>query len=188
MMLAQTAQFFLDTLVEPYAALMLFRFHLQWLRAPLRNPLGEFVAMLTNPLVLPLRRMIPAIGMLDTATLLLALGVEMAYLVAFVALHGGPLNNWLLLTWGLFRLLKISVYLLMIALFLEALISWTYPHAPFAPLLRHITYPFLRPLRRLVPPKGGMDFSFLILFFLCYIIVALPLGWVEVMIMRAIFT
>ncbi len=187
-MLVQIAQFFLDTLVEPYAALLLFRFHLQWLRAPLRNPLGEFITVLTNPLVLPLRRMIPAIRMMDTATLMLAFGVEMAYLSAFVLLHGHPLDNWLLLAWGLFRLFKLSVYLLMIALFLEALISWTYPHAPFAPLLRSVTYPFLRPLRRLVPPKGGLDFSFLILFFLCYITVALPLGLAEVEIMRAIFT
>jgi YggT family protein len=188
MMLVQIGQFFLDTLVEPYAALLLLRFHLQWLRAPLRNPLGEFIMVLTNPLVLPLRRVIPAIGMLDTSTLLLAYGMEMAYLSAFVLLHGHPLDNWLLLGWGLFRLFKISIYLLMIALFVEALISWTYPHAPFAPLLRAITRPFLSPLRRMVPPKGGLDFSFLILFFLCYIIVALPLSLAEGEIMRGLFT
>ncbi len=187
-MLVQAAQFLLDVLVEYYAALLLFRFHLQWLRAPMRNPLGELLMLLTNPVVLPLRRILPAAGMLDLASLLPAYGVEMAYLSATMLLHGHRLDNWLLLAWGLLGLLKISVFLLMIALFLEALISWTYPHAPFGPLLRSVTHRFLRPLRRLVPPKGGLDFSFLILFFLCYIIILLPLDWVETEIKKAIFT
>lgn len=184
-MLAQTAQFFLDTLVEPYGALLLLRFHLQWLRAPLRNPLGEFVILLTDPLVLRARRLVPSIRLLDTATLLLAFLVETAYLSATLLLHDHLLNTWLLPVWALLRLVKISVYLLMGALFLEALLSWTNPHAPFASVLKSVTSPFLRPLQRLVPSSGSLDFSFLILFFLCYIIVALPLGWLEALILRA---
>ncbi len=185
-MLASTAQFFLDVLVQPYAGLLLLRFHLQWLRAPLRNPLGEFVVILTNPLVLPARRMIPAVRVLDMATLLLAFLVETAYLCAFLWVHDHPLNVWLVPAWALLRLFKISVYLLMGALFLEALMSWTNPHAPFAPVLKSITLPFLRPLRRFVPPAGNLDFSFLILFFLCYVIVALPVDGLEVLIMSAL--
>lgn len=185
-MLTQAGQFFLNTLLEPYAWLLLLRFHLQWLRAPLRNPLGEFVALLTNPLTLPVRRVVPAIGMLDTASLLLAALVELGCLSATLYLHDKSLGPVLLLAWVLLRLVTGSVYLLMIALFLEALLSWTNPHAPFAPVLSAITRPFLRPLRRLVPPTGSMDFSFLILFFLCYVIVALPLGWLEVLILGSL--
>lgn len=184
-MLVQTAQFFLETLVQPYAALLLLRFHLQWLRAPLRNPLGEFIILLTDPLVLRARRVIPSIRLLDTATLLLAFLVEMIFLTAILLLHGHPLS-WVLPAWALFRLLKISIYLLMGALFLEALLSWTNPHAPFASVLSSITGRFLRPLRRLVPPTGSLDFSFLILFFLCYIILALPLGWLEALILESL--
>ena len=184
MMLVQIAQFFLNSLVEPYAWLLLARFHLQWLRAPLMNPLGEFIILLTHPLVRPMRRLFPPVGMLDTASFLLAFLMELACLSATLLLHDITPNMWLL-AWVLLRLVTGSVYLLMIALFLEGLISWTYPHAPFAPLLRTITYRFLRPLSRLVPPKGGLDFSFLILFFLCYIIVALPLGWLEGLIWAA---
>jgi YggT family protein len=183
-MLVQTAQFFLNTLVEPYAWILLARFHLQWLRAPLQNPLGEFIILITHPLVRPARRIIPAIGKLDTASFLLAFLVELACLSATLLLHNHALNIWLF-AWVLLRLFTGSIYLLMLALFLEALISWTYPHAPFAPVLRGITYPFLRPLRRLAPPKGGLDFSFLILFFLCYIIVSLPLYWLELAVMGA---
>ena len=93
---------------------------------------------------------------------------------------------WLLAAWVLLRLTTGSVYLLVIALFLEALLSWTNPHAPFAAVLSAITGRFLRPFRRLVPPKGGLDFSFLILFFLCYVIIALPLGWLELLIIGAL--
>ena len=183
MMLTETAQFFLDMLVEPYAVLLLFRFHLHWLRAPLRNPLGEFVCLLTNPLVLPLRRVLPALGRLDTASLVLAFGMEALYLALLLLLHDKSALTWVLPAWGLFRLFKLSLYLLIIVLFVEALLSWTYPNAPFAPLLRSITYPFLRPFRRWAPPKGGLDFSFLILFFLCYLLIALPARWIEELIM-----
>ncbi len=184
-MLVKIAQFFLDTLLEPYAWLLLARFHLQWLRAPLRNPLGEFILLLTDPLVLRARRLIPSIRLLDTATLVLAFLVEMIYLAATLALHGHALSTWLL-AWALVRLVKGSIYLLMGALFLEALLSWTSPQAPFASVLAGVTRPFLRPLRRFVPATGGMDFSFLILFFLCYIIVALPLGYVEALILESL--
>lgn len=186
MMLTQAAQFFLKTLVEPYAWLLLLRFHLQWLRAPLRNPMGEFIVLLTNPLTLPLRRIIPAVGMLDTASLLLAALVELAFLSATLLLNDRSLSVWLLAAWVLLRLTTGSVYLLVIALFLEALLSWTNPHAPFAAVLGAITGRFLRPFRRLVPPKGGLDFSFLILFFLCYVIIALPLSWLELLIIGAL--
>lgn len=185
-MLVDTAQLFLDLLVQPYAALLLLRFHMQWLHAPLRNPLGEFVILLTDPLVRPSRRLIPSVRLLDTATLLLAYIVEMVYLSAVLLLHDYPVNTLILFAWALLKLFKISIYLLMGALFMEALLSWTNPHAPFAPVLSSITSPFLRPLRRLVPQTGSLDFSFLILFFLCYIILALPLGWLEGLILRAL--
>lgn len=185
-MLVDAAQFFLDTLVQPYAALLLLRFHLQWLRAPMRNPLGEFVVLLTNPLVRPARRIIPAIRMLDTASIALAFAVELAFLYATLLIHSHALGGWLTPVWAVLQLLKMSVYLLMGALFLEALLSWTSPHAPFAAVLSSVTGPFLRPLRRLVPPKGSLDFSFLILFFLCYVIVSLLLNGLEQLLLGAL--
>lgn len=186
-MLTEAGQFFLDTLLEPYAALLLLRFHLQWLRAPLRNPLGEFIFLLTDKLVLPARRLIPSFRLLDVATLLLALLVEMGYLSCTLLLHSYPLATLTLLAWALVKLFKISIYMLMAALFIEALLSWTNPHTPFAPVLRSITRPFLKPLQRFVPQRSGLDFSFFILFFFCYILVALPLGWLEGLVLKNIF-
>lgn len=185
-MLAQTGQFLLDTLLQSYVALLLLRFHLQWLRVPLRNPLGEFILLLTDPLVLRARRLIPSFRMLDISTFLLACIMEVAYLAATLWLHDYPMNM-LLLPWALLNLLRTSIYLLMGALFIEALLSWTNPHAPFASVFRGITTPFLKPIRRFVAPAGNLDFSFLILFFLCYVIIALPLGWLETLVVSEIY-
>lgn len=139
--------------------------------------------LLTNPLVLRARRFVPPAWGLDSATLLLACTVEILYLTASLALHHYPVSVLLMFAWMLVKLLKISIYLLMGALFIEALLSWTNPHTSLAAMLHSITTPFLRPFRRFVPPAGGFDFSFLILFYLCYIILALPLAWLEGMVL-----
>lgn len=178
-MLIEALQFLMDTLLQPLAAILLFRFHLQWLRAPMRNPLGEFVMLITNPLVLRARRFIPALFGLDTASLLLAAFVEVGYLYATLALHSYPMNVSPLLLWAALKLVKLSVYLLMGALFASALLSWTNPNTPFGPVLHTITEPFLRPLRRFVPASGGFDFSVLVLFLVLQLILKLPVAWLE---------
>ena len=178
-MLIEALQFLMDTLLQPLAAILLFRFHLQWLRAPMRNPLGEFVMLITNPLVLRARRFIPALFGLDSASLLLAAFVEVGYLYATLALHSYPMNVSPLLLWAVLKLVKLSVYLLMGALFASALLSWTNPNTPFGPVLHTITEPFLRPLRRFVPVSGGFDFSVLVLFLVLQLILKLPVAWLE---------
>src|SRR3989339_1827903 len=108
-MMSEALLFLLDVVLQSFAAILLLRFHLQWLRAPLRNPVGEFIMALTNFLVLRVRRFIPAVRGLDSATLLLALLVEMLYLTGLLwaqgyAFHGFPLPGLLLL--ALVKLLK----------------------------------------------------------------------------------
>jgi YggT family protein len=181
-MLNEALLFLLDVLLQPFAAIMLLRFHLQWLRAPLRNPIGEFVMVLTNFLVLPVRRFIPAVRGLDSATLVLALAVEAVYLAGFLwvqgyPFHGFPLPGLLFL--ALVKLLKISLYLLMGFVFAQAILSWVNPHSPVASLLAAITYRFLQPLRRIVPLLGGIDLSPLLLFIVCQLIVIVPVGALE---------
>ena len=178
-MLIEAVQFLMDTLLEPFAAILLFRFHLQWLRAPMRNPLGEFVMLITNPLVLRVRRFIPAVMGFDTASLLLASLVEAGYLYATLALHDYPMGVLPLLAWTVLKLFKLSIYLLMGALFASALLSWTNPHTPFGPVLHAVSEPFLRPLRRLVPPAGSFDFSVLVMFIILELILKLPVAWLE---------
>ena len=181
-MLNEALLFLLDALLQPFAALFLLRFHLQWLRAPMRNPMGEFIMTLTNFLVLRVRRFIPAVRGFDTASLLLAFVVEAIYLVAMLWAQGFPFSTFPLpglLVWTLVKLFKISVYLLMGALFIQAILSWTNPHTPIAGLLNTVTHPFLSPLRRHIPPLGNIDITVLVLFIVCQLILIVPLGWLE---------
>jgi len=174
--------FLLDVLLQPFAAILLLRFHLQWLRAPLRNPVGEFVMVLTDFAVLRVRRFVPSAMGLDSTSLLLALLVEMLYLTGFVwvqgvPLHGFPLPGLMLLT--MVKLFKISLYLLMVAVFMQAILSWVNPYTPIAPLLTAITQRFLQPLRRVVPLLGNVDLSALLLFIICQLIVIVPIRVLE---------
>ena len=161
-MLDEALLFLLDVLLQPFAAILLLRFHLQWLRAPLRNPIGEFIMVLTDFLVLRARRFIPAVRGLDSATLLLALLVEMLYLAGLLWAQGHPSHGFLLpglLLLAVVKLLKISLYLLMAAVFAQAILSWVNPYTPIAPVLAAVTQRFLQPLRRVVPPLGQVDLS-----------------------------
>jgi YggT family protein len=174
--------FLLDVLVQPFAAILLLRFHLQWLRAPMRNPVGEFVMVLTDFAVLRVRRFVPSVMGLDSATLLLALLVEMLYLTGFVWVQGFPLHGFPpgLMLLAMVKLLKISLYLLMAAVFIQAILSWVNPYTPIAPLLASITLRFLQPLRRVVPMLGNLDLSALLLFIICQLMVIVPVGMLEV--------
>jgi len=182
-MMNEALLFLLDVLVQPFAAILLLRFHLQWLRAPLRNPLGEFVMVFTDFIVLRARRFIPAAWGLDTATLLLALLVEAIYLSGFITLNGFswaqgiPLPG--MLFWAAVKLIKMSLYLLMGAVFAQAILSWVNPHTPFAPVLAGITERFLNPLRRFVPVVGSLDLSALVLFIICNLILIVPVSALE---------
>ena len=150
-MLNEALLFLLDVLLQPFAAILLLRFHAAWLRAPLRNPVGEFVMALTDFLVLRARRFIPAVRGLDSATLLLALLAETLYLAGALWAQGHPFQGFPLpglVALALVKLLKISLYLLMTAIFAQAILSWVNPYTPVAPLLTAITWRFLQPLRR----------------------------------------
>ena len=181
-MLDEALRFLLDMLLQPFAALLLLRFHMQWLRAPLRNPIGEFVMVLTDFMVLRVRRFIPSIWGFDSATLLLALLVEMLYLTALLWLLNAPSQGFLLpglLLLSVVKLFKISLYLLMAAVFVQAILSWVNPHSPISPLLNAVTWRFLQPLRRIVPVLGSVDLSALLLFIICQLIVIVPISMLE---------
>jgi len=181
-MLIQTIQFLLDIFLQGFAGVLLFRFLMQWLRAPMRNPLGEFIMAISNFAVLRARRFIPPVWKLDSASLLLAMVVEFAYLGLTLSLDGYPFVHFPLL--GLLalsavKLMKISVYLLMSALVAQAILSWVNPFTPLAPLLAAITHRFLKPLQRIVPLVGNVDLSPLLLLVFCQIILFVPLAMLE---------
>jgi YggT family protein len=181
-MLGEGLSFLIDALVQPFAAVLLFRFHAVWLKAPMRNPIGEFLMAITDFAVLPMRRFVSSAWGLDSATLLLAFVVEFIYLTAVLWLQGYAYETFPLaglLAWTTVKLLKISIYLLIATLLAEAILSWVNPHTPLAPMLGAVNRPFLQPLRRRIPLVGNVDLSVLVLFLICQLILIVPIGGLE---------
>jgi YggT family protein len=160
---SQIAIFLVDTVVAFFVFLLLARFHFQWLRVPFRNPLGEFVLATTSWCVVPARRFIPGLAGLDLPTLLLAWLLQALGLWAQLALAGAEAGVAPLAALAAVDLLRYSLYILMFAVIVQVVFSWVNPDAPFAPMFDLITRPFLRPLRRFVPPIGRFDLSPLVL-------------------------
>jgi YggT family protein len=164
-MLSQILRFLLDTIFGFFVFVLLARFYLQLMRAPFRNPLGQFVSELTNWLVLPARRFIPGMFGVDLASFLLAWLIEalllfLLYLLGDGGIVSGPgLVIGIFLTLSLLELVRYSLYLLIGVILIQAVISWISPYAPLAPLFNALTTPFLRPFRRLIPPIGNVDLS-----------------------------
>ncbi len=178
-MLTDLWVFLLDVFVQGYAGLLFARFLLQWLRVPLRNPLGEFIMALTDKLVLPARRHIPAMAGLDTASLLLAWGIETLYLALLLTVQHYLVSVPGLLVLAGVKLLGMAVQILMGALIAQAILSWVNPHTPLAPVLNAVTRPFLAPLQRVIPPIGNVDLSTLVLLVVLQIVLMMPMRILE---------
>lgn len=168
-MLVQIGSFLIDNVVAFFVVLLLARFHFQWLRVGFRNPLGEFILATTSWIALPARRVIPSLAGLDLATLAAAWLLRGLGLWALTALAGAEPGALALAAVALVDLARFSVYLLIFAVFLLAILSWVNPHAPVAPVFDAIARPFLRPMRRILPPVGGVDLSPLVLLLVLWV-------------------
>ena len=146
---------------------VLLRLMLQLTRADFYNPVSQFVVRVTNPVLLPLRRLIPAIGRLDTASVVLAVGVQTIAIMASLALMGyRPANLLVLLVWSLIGVASLVVDLFFFAILGLIIFSWIAPnsHHPALALLHQLTEPVMGPFRRLLPAIGGLDLSPILVF------------------------
>lgn len=184
-MLAQTLIFLVSTVGDFFAFTLITRFLLQWVRAPARNQLSEFVAALTNFIVLPARRFIPGLWGLDLATLVLALVTDSLKLWLILQIKGVQVGTAVgmalvaLLAMAAIHLTQLMVYLVMGALILQAVLSWVNPYSPLAPILNSVTRPFLRPFQQVIPLVANVDLSPLVALLVCQLILAVPLAWLE---------
>ena len=169
-MFVRIATFLVENIVMFFVILLLARFHLQWLRVGFRNVVGEFVIALTNWLVLPARRVIPGLGGLDLASLLSAWLLQAIGVWLIHVLVGAPRGPLAIAAMALVDLARYSVYILIFAVFMQAILSWVNPHAPVAPVFNSITRPFLRPLQRWIAPVGRFDLTPLILLLVLWIV------------------
>jgi YggT family protein len=139
----------------------LMRVILQLVRADFRNAIAQAIVRITNPLVLPLRRVIPPIGKFDVASLVALLLVEFAAAAILLSLSGYTLEPAGLVRFALIDLLRNVLQFYLVAIIIYVILSWVAPgtYSPAGALLASICEPLLAPVRRVIPPIGGLDLS-----------------------------
>lgn len=157
-------RYIVDTLLWLLTLAFLLRLLFQWVRADFRDPMADAIVRATNWLILPLRRLLPPVGKLDTATLVAVIAAAAVHTGAVLALGGegfGDLLVFLRIT--IVDLLGMVLKVYLFAMLLYWLTSFVSPggYAPGVRLLGQLCEPILKPVRRIIPPIGQIDFSVL---------------------------
>ena len=184
-MLNNALAYLIDVFFGLFTYTLLARLAMQWMRAPFRNPLGQAVMALTDWIVKPLRRVLPGFRGVDWATVIAAFVFQFAWLLALqlafgpgFTLFGVGLAFLLLAT--IIALVKALLWLLIVIVFAQAILSWVAPDGPLAGVLNALTFPVLRPVRRVVPPIGGtLDLSPLIVIVVAQLVLITVVPWLE---------
>ena len=154
--------YIVSTILNLLIYAFLLRLLLQWVGADFYNPVSQFIVRITDPLVMPARRLIPAIGKLDTATLVVILVLQIVSISLLAFLLGSNLPSPLgMLTLVLLRTVGMLLRLYIVTIFIQVILSWVSPgpYNPFSGILSSINQPILRPIQRLLPSIGGWDLS-----------------------------
>jgi YggT family protein len=146
---------------------LLLRFWMQATRVRPPAQMAQFTFTLTDWLVRPMRRIVPGVGGFDWASLI---GAFLVVLLANSILFFAGMPGEVVVLGALFRFLNWIIYGFMALLIIEAVFSWINPHAPLAPFIHALNDPLLRPLRRVIPPIGGIDFSVLVALLLLQVV------------------
>ncbi|UUY09257.1 YggT family protein [Pseudomonas sp. J452] len=159
----EALRYIIQTLGSLYLLIVLLRFILQLVRADFYNPLSQFALKATQPLLKPLRRIIPGLGGLDLASLVLALLVQLLLMVVIILIYGAnPLAYGLqLLVWTVIAVTSLFLKIFFFAMIISVILSWVAPgsYNPGAQLVNQICEPLLAPFRKLIPNLGGLDIS-----------------------------
>ncbi len=161
--LAEALIYIIQTLGSLYLLIVLLRFVLQLVRADFYNPLSQFTVKATQPLLKPMRRVIPGFAGLDLASLVLAIVVQLLLMVVTLTLMGYGVGGFIvqLLVWSLIAVGSLMLKVFFFALIGSVILSWVAPgsHNPAAQLINQICEPLLAPFRKLMPNLGGLDIS-----------------------------
>jgi YggT family protein len=166
MLFVDIARLLIDTVGVLLGVTLLLRAYINWVGMPGRNPLSQFVFALTDWLVRPLRRVVPAAGRWDLASLIGAYLISVLTLVLLALVLGAADRSFesaLLFVIAFGRLLRWALYLVMMLTLLHVIFGWINPYAPMAPAISMLVRPFLAPFQRILPLIGGVDLSPLLL-------------------------
>jgi YggT family protein len=157
-MVYEILSFLLEVAAGLLAGTCLLRLYMQWQRVPFGNPVGRFVFAVTDWLVLPLRRVLPPVGRLDTASLVGAYLIKLLQFIILWAIVGrGPYVPVLLI--ALFSVVKLAISATIALVIVYAILSWVRADSPIGDIIDRLCAPLLRPFRRLIPLVGGIDLS-----------------------------
>jgi YggT family protein len=160
-------QLIVDTAASVLGGVLLLRFWMQAIRVRPPAQVAQFTFTLTDWLVRPIRRIVPGVGGFDWASLI---GAFVVVLLANSILFFFGVPGEAIVLGALFRFLNWIIYGFMALLIIEAVFSWINPHAPLAPFVHALNDPLLRPLRRVIPPIGGLDLSVLVALILLQVV------------------
>ena len=166
------AIFIIQTMGSLYLLIVLMRFILQLVRANFYNPLCQFVVKATQPLLKPLRRVIPSVFGLDMSSLVLAILVQMVIFAVVLTLSYMSFNILGLLLWAIIGVTALFLKVFFFAMIISVILSWVAPGSvsPGAELVNQITEPALAPFRRFLPSMGGLDISPILAFMVIQLI------------------
>ena len=153
--------YLVSTLTDLYVTAILLRLLLQWVRADFYNPLSQFLVKITNPVLVPTRRLIPSIGKLDTASVVVMLLLELLQLVLINLLGQTEFGFQFLFLFAIQKLLITLLLTYFVLIIARIIVSWIANQSrhPLIPLIYQLTEPVLRPISKLLPPMGGIDLS-----------------------------
>jgi len=154
-------EFLISTLFSLYIMAVMLRFLLGLVRADFYNPVSQFLVRITNPLLIPLRKVVPSIGKFDSAAMLLMIVLQLTAITLILLLRGEGISSAVLVIITIATLASLLINVYMFAIIVEVIISWMNPgsYNPVSSLLHSLTGPLLRPIRHLVPPIAGIDLS-----------------------------
>ena len=170
--------YLIGTITDLYVTAILLRLLLQWVRADFYNPLSQFLIKATNPVLVPARRIIPSIGKLDTASVVVMLVLELVQLAIISQLSQAGFEIQFLLLFAAKKLLVTLLITYFVLIIARVIISWIANQSkhPMIPLVFQLTEPVLRPFSKLLPPIGGIDLSALFALIALRFLLLL-LGW-----------
>ncbi len=172
-------QFIIETIFDFAITLLILRVILQYLRVPTRNPVILFIAKITNPIVWPLKWVVPNLGRIDFAAIIASFIVAMLKLLLLIGLVYGivPPIAWLVVH-IIGELLNSLLHIYLFSIIILVLASWFAPagHNPVLDILYSITAPLLIPAQRMIPPIGGLDLSPMLVIFAIMLIRIVVVG------------
>ncbi len=173
-----TTTFLIETLFGLYMLIVMMRFLLQWARADFYNPVSQFLVKATQPVLGPIRKIVPGLGGLDVASLVLLFVLQFAMLWIKTAILGQAAGLAGLAVLAVAEVIALAVKVFIFAIIIQVVLSWISPgtYNPVTSLIHSLTEPVLRPARQLLPDMGGLDLSPLLVLLALQVILMLPVA------------